>query len=203
MRGLHRVLFPLTLALTVFSTACTADNDDYRAPVDEAPMAADSPSAMAVLRLVNHPSTTYSVLDTRVGLDRRAAMRIIAQRDGMDGLAGTADDRPFTDLGSLDAVKYVGDAALNRLADYAHAHGWVVDDSAAYGVVMGIEFSVGEARRALDLANRADADTLEYMIGLAPDVVDALIDVRPFASLDEVLLLSEVDQATLKALRGW
>ncbi|MCA9542929.1 MAG: hypothetical protein KC613_01020 [Myxococcales bacterium] len=193
----------MALTLATLSSACTAENVDYRAPVDEAPIAADSPSALAVLRLINHPSTTYSVLDARVGLDRRAAMRIIARRDGMDGLAGTADDQPFLDLASLDAVKYVGDAALNRLAEYAHAHGWVVDDAAAYGVVMGIQFSMGEARRALDLANRADADTLEYMIGLAPDVVEALVEVRPFASLQEVILLSEVDQAALKALRGW
>ena len=70
-----------------------------------------------------------------MGLDRRAATRIIIQRNGADGICGTADDQPFEDLASLDAVKFVGDAALERLVDYAHAHGWVVDSaSVEYGL---------------------------------------------------------------------
>ncbi len=202
MLGSKRLTVPL-LALVGLTSACTAENLDYRPPVDGAPMQSDSPTGQAMLRLVNHPSTTYDVLDRLVGLDHRAARRIVVKRNGLDGRCGTADDQPFRDLAALDQVSYVGDAALNRLADYAHAHGWVMADDQPAGTYLEVNFTAGEARDVLDIVNRADAETLEVVVGLSPDVVDAILDVRPFASLNEVALLSEVDQASLKALRGW
>ena len=78
----------------------------------------------AILALVNDPATTFQILDVDVALDRRAAQNIVAARDGADGLAGTADDRPFASVAELDAVPYVGPAALDALAVYALANGY-------------------------------------------------------------------------------
>jgi len=65
----------------------------------------------ATLALVNDADTDFTLLDIDVGLDRRAAQNII-------------DERPFATLAALDAVSYVGVSALEKLADYALAHGY-------------------------------------------------------------------------------
>lgn len=60
--------------------------------------------AAAVLDLVN--TASLLTLDIDAGLDRRAANGIV-------------DTRPFTDIGALASVSYVGRAALTHLQDYA------------------------------------------------------------------------------------
>ncbi len=78
----------------------------------------------AILALVNHPDTTFELLDIDVALDIRAARNIIAHRDGADGLVGTADDRLFASIEELDGIGYVGPAALDDMAAYALANGY-------------------------------------------------------------------------------
>jgi hypothetical protein len=65
----------------------------------------------AILGLVNHADTTFALLDQDVGLDRRAAENIMAAR-------------PFANLAQLDAVAWVGPAALDALAAYGLEHGY-------------------------------------------------------------------------------
>lgn len=75
-----------------------------------------------LLAFVNSAQTTLDLLDKEVGLDRRAAERIIQHRNGPDGLFGTGDDNLFDDLKELDDVPYVGPSALSLLRAYANSH---------------------------------------------------------------------------------
>lgn len=71
----------------------------------------ESSRDVAILALVNDEATTFELLDVTVGLDRRAAENIIAER-------------PFATIAQLDAVGYVGPSALDELAEYALANGY-------------------------------------------------------------------------------
>lgn len=81
----------------------------------------DEPSAGsdAALILGVANSASFEVLDDDVGLDKRAAENIVAYRDGADATPGTADDDLFETLAELDAIPYVGPAALEALLSYA------------------------------------------------------------------------------------
>jgi len=112
-----------TIAISPFLllAACVGEATDE---VDDrvAFLADGDPSAAGVLRLVN--AVSLAVLDDDVGLDGRAAANIVAHRDGADGVRGTADDDPFGTIAELDAIPYVGPAALDSLVAYAEANGW-------------------------------------------------------------------------------
>ena len=79
----------------------------------------------ATLALANDHAVGQAALDDDVQLDSRAAKNIVEHRNGVDGLAGTADDRTFMSIADLDAISYVGDGALARMRDYAVAHGYL------------------------------------------------------------------------------
>jgi len=68
----------------------------------------------ATVSFVNNSSTTADLLKEN-GVHTRAANNIIATRDGSDGLAGTADDHLFNNIGEIDDVSQVGPAALEDL----------------------------------------------------------------------------------------
>jgi hypothetical protein len=70
--------------------------------------------AAGVLEVANTLSIVE--LDDDVGLDRRAAIAIVAARD---------EDGDFEELAALDALPWVGATALALLAGYARAHGYV------------------------------------------------------------------------------
>ena len=76
----------------------------------------------SVIAFVNSPETTIDLLDADVGLDSRAAVNIIAHRDGADGVYPSADDNRFDSLEELDRVAFVGESALRKLRDFAVAN---------------------------------------------------------------------------------
>jgi hypothetical protein len=71
-----------------------------------------------ILLFINNPDTTLEILDVQVGLDRRAAINIIAHRNGADGQVGTADDDPIDSISELDEIKYVGKSAMEKVKIY-------------------------------------------------------------------------------------
>lgn len=73
----------------------------------------------ATLALAN--TATFEELDLDVGLDVRAAGNIVDVRAGLDGVEGTADDQPYDRLAALDAVPWVGEAAIATLVAHAMA----------------------------------------------------------------------------------
>jgi phosphatidylserine/phosphatidylglycerophosphate/cardiolipin synthase-like enzyme len=86
---------------------------------------AGSPEAAAVLALVNDPEVDLGILDHDAGLHATAARNIIAHRNGDDETVGTADDDAFDSLAELDAISFVGPAALEQLLRYAIDHGYL------------------------------------------------------------------------------
>ncbi len=115
----------------------------------------------AVLLVANTESLT--VLDDDVGLNSLAATNIVAHRDGPDMLPGTADDDPFDNLPELDAVPWVGNAALDDLLAWAYANGLVQPVVPPPGQCLVIsEYLEGQGNnnKAIELYN-CGADPLE------------------------------------------
>jgi phosphatidylserine/phosphatidylglycerophosphate/cardiolipin synthase-like enzyme len=127
------------ISTSVFLVAVTAGLACDPAPSDDPLDAADAPfasgkadsltpggdEARAVLALVNDSSVGFVELDDDVGLHATAAENIIAHRDGPDGIPATDDDDRFDDLAELDAIPFIGPAALDRLLAYATAEGYL------------------------------------------------------------------------------
>ena len=98
----HAVLF-LCALLPAATTACSPGHDTIG---DRTAAATLSPEEIAViLRVANDPAISADLLDEEADLDRRAA-------------EGIAAGRPFATLDELDAVPFVGDAALAALLDF-------------------------------------------------------------------------------------
>jgi phosphatidylserine/phosphatidylglycerophosphate/cardiolipin synthase-like enzyme len=77
-----------------------------------------------VLLVANDPSIGFYALDVDIGLDRRAAEGIVAFRSGVDGVFGSSDDQNFHALQELDAISYVGQAALDKMYHWGIVHGY-------------------------------------------------------------------------------
>jgi len=75
-----------------------------------------------MMTFVNDPETTIETLDDKVGLDRRAAKNVISHRNGPDGRYPSSDDDKYDNLAELDAITYIGTAALKKIRDYAVAN---------------------------------------------------------------------------------
>jgi phosphatidylserine/phosphatidylglycerophosphate/cardiolipin synthase-like enzyme len=114
-----------------------------------------SREAAGILALAN--GAPFDELDGAVGLSRRAAEGIAARR-------------PFATLAELDAVPYVGPAALDALLDYARDAGLVVE-AATIEVVFSpqpastthskrVAAMIAEAQHTIDVAmySMSDAD---------------------------------------------
>jgi DNA uptake protein ComE-like DNA-binding protein len=141
----------------------------------------------AVLEVVN--TASFGELDLDAELDKRAAEHIVAHRDGADASLGTADDDPFETLGELDAVPYVGPAAITKLVLYAESLGLLDDD----------ELSPADVAAILAVANTASLSALDDVVGLderaaenivahrvGPDETAGTGDDDPFETLEEL-----------------
>ena len=91
----------------------------------------------AILALVNDLSVGFDELDIDARLNARAAGNIIEHRNGVDAIAGTADDNLFDDLAELDGVSHVGPSALGALLDYALAQGFADGNADTVSMVFG------------------------------------------------------------------
>jgi hypothetical protein len=155
MRGSF-LLAPVALALacaTDVSGASDGIDDDVvglEAGKADGLFSADETAAM--LALVNHAS--LDVLDDDAALDRRAAVAIVAHRDGSDATLGTEDDDAFDDLAELDAVSWVGPVAFSKLLDYALVH----DFGGGEACLIISEYAEGQTNynKALELWNCGD-----------------------------------------------
>lgn len=164
-------------------------------------IAEGSTDAMGLLKLANAANTTVTLLDKTCRLDSRAAKGIVAHRDGPDGKGGTADDNPFDTIAELDAVPYVGTAALDAMLTYARAHGFVTGDATTLGTYDGVLFTVDEGARTLALANEAAATFLDDDLGLDARAVKNIVGARPIASVAALAKLGYVGTSALKALK--
>ncbi|MEN0062138.1 MAG: nuclease A inhibitor family protein [Myxococcota bacterium] len=153
-----------------------------------------TPEADGVIAMLNSESTTFDLLDGEVGLDRRAAQNLVARREGPQGRFQTVHD--------LDAVPWVGEAALQRLLDYARRAGWVRIQF-RYGRVEGVDFTTFQAWATVQLANEGSRQVLDEQVPLDRRAAGALVNGRPFATVEEVAQAFYVGPAGLAALRDF
>lgn len=120
----------ISFAAIVALAACGAELDiedsadaSFGGGKADSAVADGTPEARGVLALVNDPAVDLAVLDHDAGLSARAAKNIIDHRDRGPG---AADDDRFDTLAELDAVPYIGPAALAALVDYARDTGRIV-----------------------------------------------------------------------------
>jgi hypothetical protein len=133
----------ITLAPALAAPACSDDAGDPGIDPVDATFAEDgkadsaisegSPIALGVLRVANESVRDVLAKSSGVGLGTRTSDAILKVRNGKDKKAGTTDDVVFATLQQLDAVPYVGPAALNKLVAYAEKAGFV--PAAPAGVV--------------------------------------------------------------------
>lgn len=155
-----------------------------------------------VLRLLNDgEGTTFERLDIAAGLDRRAAENLIAHRDGPDGAYGTDDDDLFDTISEVDAVRWVGPSALERLTEFARDNDYVPGDNTPYGTIEGVTFTYLEAESVLAFANDASAETLREA-NVPSRSVTSIVEGRPIESLSDLAGLYWVGPRTLEHLKA-
>lgn len=82
-----------------------------------------SPDALGLLRVASE--LTSRELDDDARLDSRAALAIVAHRQGSDRRDGTSDDNAIDSLLELDSISYVGSSAFTSLLTYARDNGYI------------------------------------------------------------------------------
>jgi Proprotein convertase P-domain len=182
-------------------TSCVASSDSLGTSTGA--ITEGTPDAYGIVKLLNDPSTTFSVLDDLVPLDKRAATNLIAHRDGADGVRGTTDDDRFDTVAEVDAVPYVGDSALDHLRAYAAAHGYTPSGGDLLGTYDNVAFTVDEANATLALVNDADAAELDDTVGLDARAVSSIVAARPIGSVLALSGLYYVGHAAMLKLRDY
>lgn len=207
MTHIDKRLMAAVLVLGALGGACRAEettiSDAESVVTEQSPIVEGTPQAYGVLGLLNDAATTFEILDDVVRLDRRAAENLIAHRDGADGVYGTSDDDAFDDIAEVDAVPYVGPAALDRLLAFAEAEGYVASGGDLLGVFDNVAFTVDEADATLALVNSAPYAELDDEIGLDARAVDSIMAARTIESLLELSSLYYVGQSAMLKLRDY
>lgn len=167
---------------------------------DDVELAGDTPEALTILEFLNDGGTTLEMLDESVGLDARAAENLIAHRDGADATPGTSDDDLFDTVDELDAISWVGPAAIATLTEYVTLQGWM---NYASGNYEGVVFNTAQTTLTLDLVNFASEETLDVDAKLDARAAENIVEARPIVSLKELAEISWVGPAALERLRAY
>jgi hypothetical protein len=123
-----RIMVRSTFSALLLSSlvACTggdagdAEDGEYDVATGKADLPSEgSAEARMILALVNDGGVSDAELDNDGGLSTRVAEAIVKHRDGADREFGTADDNPFDTLAELDAIPYLGPAAMSAILAYA------------------------------------------------------------------------------------
>ena len=194
-----RILFVLGLA------ACTPEGLET-APTDAESAAArgwidGTPEAVAMLDFLNAESTTHSVLDDMLALDRRAADSLIHYRNGADGELGTPDDDLYDTVQEVDDRYWVGDATMGRIVWWLGEHEMVPQGDDVLGTWDGVTVTVNEADAMVWLANDASANELDDGLDLDSRAVDSILAARPILSVQHLSEQYYVGQSALVAIR--
>jgi DNA uptake protein ComE-like DNA-binding protein len=196
-----RTYLHLSVALTALSlaSACGPQDvawDEVDGELDEAQLALtlSSSDTALVLAVVNDPATTAAVLTGRAGVEARAATNLVARRNGADGRAGTADDVRFTTLAQVDAVPWVGDAALRRLLAFAKTNLPQQTET-----VEGVTFQPWEVSAVVWGVNQATSARLSSLVDAR--AAAGLVASRPFQRIAQMGAVAWVGPTVLERLR--
>lgn len=203
-----RFRFLAVLVLATFAAACgnpepsldtEIPSEDPESEIDVV-LPDESAEAQTILEFLNDGATTVELLDEQVALDVRAAENLVAHRDGADAVAGTSDDDLFESVEEVDAISYVGPAAIEKLTQFVAAQGWLY---ASGGNFEGVVFNTAQVTLALDLVNFADFTTLDVDAKLDSRAAENIVDARPIQSLKQLSEIAWVGTATLERLRAF
>ena len=192
----------LLLIIAVTAAACQTTSSQEGAATGTSALVDGTPEAVGVLGLVNDGATDMTLLDIDAKLDRRAAEGILAQRDGADGVFGSADDRLFDSIAEVDDVRWVGPSALGKLQIFASMHGFVPESDDLLGVYDSVDFSVDEAAATVALANSASEVVLDYDLALDARAVTSILAARPIATALQLSELYFVGASALGKLKN-
>lgn len=171
-------------------------NSDALRPAKAGPLGADD---VAILRFLNDAETSFEILDGEVGLEARAARGLISHRDGADGVPDTDDDDIFNSIDEVDAVLYVGPAALDRLFDYSLAT--AQDGDITLVSHEGVRFTTLQMQQVLRTANTASEFQLDEIAGLDARTTQGILSDRPFADLRTLAGARHVGPMALRKLK--
>ncbi|MCA9518749.1 MAG: hypothetical protein KC635_27630 [Myxococcales bacterium] len=177
--------------------ACDAGWESAEAPAD------GTVEAAALLHFVNYGGTSARMMVVEAGLDQAVATRLVAFRNGADGLPRTKDDQPYRTVGEVGLVSGLEGGALAQVATWALDRGWDDALDAWLGVYDGVGFSLLDGEATLVVANEAAWETLDEAAGLRADAVDSIVRARPILSIDQLAGLPRVGPSNLDALRRY
>jgi len=183
--------------LAVGALGCLSSTDDEQLGGSHGTLDLTESEETALLAFVNDAATDLVMLDDEVGLNSRAAKNIITQRNGLDGVYPSADDHPYDTLAELDAVPYVGPAALTLLHEYVNGNQAPADIT-----VEGVDFTQEQADAVVWGVNQATVAELDDEVGLDSRAAKNLVAAAPFASVAEMGPIGYVGVTALKKLRS-
>ncbi|HIN85264.1 MAG TPA: hypothetical protein EYN06_02205 [Myxococcales bacterium] len=161
-----------------------------------------------VLDMLNHVTTTLTILDINAALTVTAAKKIMEHRDGIDGEYGTADDDLFDSIKELDDVKYVGQSAVNKIV--AYAAGWTPETNTVGGpidVPQVLQFlnHITTTRKTLKndcgVTSTQSNNIISHRNG--PDDVLGSADDDLFDNIDELDSVSYIGPKTIDKLQAF
>lgn len=186
---------PLLLTLLVALAGCASPTEGGAVSSLEG-----TREGAGILRLLNDgEGTTFELLDDDVALDRRAARNLVDHRDGWDLVFGTDDDDLFDTIAEVDAVRYVGPAALERLGEFAFLNDYFPGDAEHHGTFDDVAFTWAQAEAVLDFVNAATEDQLREA-SVPSRAITSIVEARPVATVEQLADLYWVGPATLQHL---
>ena len=193
----------LASLITLAGCGASSEGTDTVAGVAQTSVLDGSPEAVGVLSVLNADSTTVTVLDDDVPLNKRAAEQLVAWRDGADGQRYTYDDRAFQTMQQVDDVPWVGPAAIEALVAYAEQTGAVPQGGELLGTWDSTAFTVDEAEATLLLVNEADYVVLDDDAALSSRAVDNIMAARPLATIAQLAAVPQVGPSAMGKLRNF
>lgn len=173
-RALAAALFSLGFSLASHA----ADSKPTPAP-GSAPHSASSKSAKVDLNTADH-----ATLETLPGVGPAVATSIIAAR-------------PFASVNELEKVSGIGPARMKQLKGLV-----TVSKSTAVAArsTSGTAPAQAHAGKKVDV-NTADVKTLEELVGVGPQIAQAIVAARPFKSVDDLDRVPGIGTERLEQLR--
>ena len=206
-RRLSSLVLSLALTTSLTLAGCSGDPAATEAPEtndaesqNDVDLPADSAEGLTIVEFLNDAGTTFELLDETVGLDSRAAENLIAHRDGVDASPATSDDDLYDSIDEIDAIAWVGPAAVESLTTFVTEQGWV---TYAGGNYEGVVFNTSQITLALDAANFATFEALDIDAKLASNAAENIVAARPILSMRKLAEIPQVGPATLERLRAF
>ena len=186
------------LAAVLFGGCVSYDEVDAIDASAEGLIPAGSLEEYGMLRFLNGPEATLSILDDAMALDSRAATNIFNHVNGPDGLLHTADDDPIGSIYELDAISWVGPATMDQMLL------WLYDnDRIPSMTIEGVNLTEGEAADMVLIANTATTDELDIDAALDSRAVQAIIAARNIATINALAAVPYVGTVAMGKLRTY